>query len=97
MAEERSGDIPDIYCNSVQLGISPYDLTIELQQRKASLEGQEQKPVAVGTVRMSFEHAKVLAIILRKTLKVYEDQAKRPIPVHPELLDQLGISEAEDW
>lgn len=96
MAEEKHDEIPDIYCNSVQLGISPYDLMIELQRKPPILAG-EVKPVPVGTVRMSLEHAKVMAIMLTKALKGYEHQTNRQIPMHPELLKNLGISEAEDW
>ena len=96
LSDEKPGETPDIYCNSVQLGVSPYDLMIELQRRPPVIGG-DAKLMHVGTVRMSLEHAKVLGIMLRKALKNYEDQTGRPIPMHPELLENLGISEAEDW
>ena len=96
MAEEKLDQVPDIYCNGVQMGVSPYDLMIELQ-RISPTAGGEPKPVLVGKVRMSLEHAKVFAIMLRKTLKDYEDQTKGAIPMHPNLLNGLGISRAEDW
>lgn len=96
MSDEKSEETPDIYCDSVQMSISPYDLMIELQRRPPVIGG-EVKPVRVGTIRMSLEHAKVFAIILGKTLKGYEDQTGSAIPMHPDLLKQLGISKAEDW
>ena len=97
MAEEKHDEIPDIYCNGVQMGISPYDLTIELQLNSPPKEGEKQVAALVGKVRMSLEHAKVFAIMLRKHLRGYEDQAGGPIRVHPEFLKGLGISREEDW
>jgi hypothetical protein len=90
-------EAPDIYCDGVQMGLTAYDVMIELQRRPAGLPTPaEAKPVRVGTIRMSLEHAKVFAIILRKNLKGYED-VTGPIPMHPDLLKLLGISKAEDW
>lgn len=95
MADEKHDEIPDIYCDSVQMGLTPYDVMIELLRRPPVL-GAEGKPVRVGTIRMSLEHAKVFAIMLRKNLKSYEDTTG-PIPMHPNLIKELGISKAEDW
>ena len=95
LPDEKPDEVPDIYCDGVQMGLTPYDVMIELQRRPPVLGG-EGKPARVGTIRMSLEHAKVFAIMLRKNLKAYED-ATGPIPMHPELLKQLGISKQEDW
>ena len=96
MPDEKPEVVPDIYCNAVQMGISPYDLMIELQRVSPS-QGGEEKPLLVGRIRMSLEHAKVFAIVLERTLRGYEDQTKGAIPVHPNVLRELGISKAEDW
>lgn len=95
MPDEKPGEVPDIYCDGVQMNLTPYDVMIELQRRPPVL-GPEAKPVRVGTLRMSLEHAKVFAIMLRKNLKAFED-ATGKIPMHPELMKQLGISKEEDW
>lgn len=95
MSDEKCDELPDIYCDSVQMGLTPYDVMIELQRRPPVLDINE-KAVRVGTIRMSLEHAKVLAIILRKNLKSYEDSTGQ-IPMHPDLMKELGISKAEDW
>ena len=97
MADEKVHEIPDIYCNGVEMGISPYDLTIELQLNSPQKGAEKQAPAVVGKVRMSLEHAKVFAIVLKKHLRTYEDQAGGPIRVHPELLQGLGVSKEEDW
>ena len=99
MADEKSEnkpeEVPDIYCDGVQMGLTPYDVMIELLRRPPVLGG-DVKPLRVGMIRMSLEHAKVFAIMLRKNLKNYEDTTGS-IPMHPDLLKQLGISKAEDW
>jgi hypothetical protein len=97
VADEKVPATPDIYCNAVQMGISPYDLTIELQLNSPPKEKEALEGVVVGKVRMSLEHAKVFAIMLRKHLKGYEDQTGGAIRVHPDLLKELGISREEDW
>lgn len=97
MSDEKVDETPDIYCNGVEMGISPYDLTIELQLNSPPKGSEKQAPALVGKVRMSLEHAKVFAIILKKQLKGYEDQTGGLIRVHPDLLKGLGVSREEDW
>lgn len=99
MADEKHEDeIADIYCDGVQMGMTPFDVMLWLMQRPPSIgaPGTEVKPIHVGTIRMSLEHAKVLAIMLRKNLKDYEDNTGK-IPMHPDLMKKLGISKEEDW
>ena len=51
----------------------------------------------MATVRMSLEHAKVMAIILRKQLKQFEEQLGAEIPLPLQVYQQLGVSPKEDW
>ena len=87
---------PDIYCDSIQIMLSPFDVIMQLTQR-APLIGTTEPPSVVGNVRMSLEHAKVTAILLRKVLKQHEDQQGAPITLHPQVYQQLGLSPQEDW
>jgi hypothetical protein len=92
-------DVPDIYCDGVNIAMTPYDLLLLLTQQKAKITGSGQasiSPSSVGVVRMSLEHAKVLAILLKRNLKEYEDKVGT-IPLHPEAAKNLGISKEEDW
>ena len=57
--------------------------------------GGEDAQVAV--VRTSLEHAKAMAIILKKQLKNYEDGNGAPIVLHPAVWKGLGLSKQEDW
>jgi hypothetical protein len=86
---------PDVYTDSLGLMVTPFGIVIDVQQR-APVQGTE-KPKTVAYVRMSLEHAKVLAIQLRKILKSHEDQQGSPIILHPQLYTQMGISREEDW
>ena len=66
--EKPEGEVPDIYCDGTQMGLTPYDVMIFLLRRPAD-PSKQNEPVRVGTLRMSLEHAKVFAIILRKNLQ----------------------------
>ena len=92
MAEE----IPDIYCDSMQLMLSANDLVMELLKRTPSGVAT-QSPIKVGYVRISLEHAKALTIMLKTSLKQFEEQQGAPIPLHPQVRSALGISKNEDW
>ena len=82
--EEKIEQEPDIYCDGTQMAMTPYDVMIQLL-RRSSDPSKQAEPLRVGTLRMSTEHAKVFAIMLRKNLKAYEDQAGQ-IPMHPNLM-----------
>jgi len=45
---------------------------------------------------MSLEHLKVMAVILRKQLKAYEEQTQATVNIPRAVLNQLGLSQ-EDW
>lgn len=87
---------PDIYCDSVQVLVSPFDAILDLKQKSPTV-GSTEPPKTVAYVRMSLEHAKVFAIMLRKIIKQHEDQQGSPIILHPQVYQQLGLSPQEDW
>jgi hypothetical protein len=86
----------DIYCDSVQINMGPFDVLLHLSQRPPAI-GLTMPPKTVGCVRMSLEHAKVLTIMLRKTLKQHEENQGSPISLMPQVYQQLGLSPQEDW
>ena len=91
-------DVPEVYCDGVQIGLSAYtvSLSLTMQPVGAGAAGTVA-PTRVANVRMSLEHAKVMAITLRKNLKRFEDQTGVDIQVPKQLYQQLGISQQEDW
>ena len=94
MAHEE--ELEPIYSDGVQVGCAPFSIALTFSI--SSGPGRSHAPARpVADIRMSPEHAKVLAIILRRQIKDYEQQLGRPIPVHPQVLQQLGLSPSEDW
>lgn len=89
-------NVPDFYIDGVALMMSPFDLTLKYTRRTPS-EDDKPVPQTVGLVRMSLEHAKVMAMILRKALKAHEDAQGAPIALHPNIYTQMGLSKSEDW
>ena len=61
----------------------------------AGVYGRLKTPVA--TIRMSLEHAKLMAIILRKQLRQFEQQLGQEIALPAQVFQQLGLSPKEDW
>jgi hypothetical protein len=97
MPNEEEIEVPDIYTNGVQIARGGFDLAIILLIESPPTGSGRPTQKAVGRVRMSLEHAKVLSIILRKTLKEHEDAQHGPIRLLPEVMEKLGISKEEDW
>lgn len=93
MADDQ---VPELYCDGVQVGLSPFTAIFSLTMQPAGQTGQ-MPPIRVANVRMSLEHAKVLAILLRKQLKGFEAQMGAEIQLHSQLYQQLGLSRQEDW
>jgi hypothetical protein len=87
--------VPELYADGVQVGLGPFGAILSFTIQPA--HGAGTAPVRVCNMRMSVEHAKVMAILLKKQLKVYEQQLGQDIPLHPQLYTQLGISRQEDW
>ena len=89
-------EAPNVYSDGVGIGISPFTVQLAFTMAPPG-QGGTMAPMSVATVRMSLEHAKVLAILLKKQLKVFEDAMGTPIQLHPQLYTQLGISRQEEW
>lgn len=87
---------PELYADGVQIGLGPFGAILSFTMQAAGGAGS-LAPTRVCNMRMSLEHAKVLAILLRKQVKVFEEQLGQEIPLHPQLYTQLGLSREEDW
>jgi hypothetical protein len=89
-------DLQPIYSDGVQVGCAPFTVALTFTVSAAPSKGNAL-PTLVADIRMSPEHAKVMAIILRRQLKEFEQQLGREIPIHPQVKQQLGLSPTEDW
>ena len=89
-------DEPVLYSDGIQVGISPFTVTLSFTVAPQAQPGT-RPPIPVATIRMSLEHAKVMAIILRKQLRQFEQQLGQEIALPPPVYQQLGLSPREDW
>ena len=89
-------DEPSVYSDGIQIGVSPFTVTLGFTVAPQAQPGT-QAATPVATIRMSLEHAKVMAIILRKQLKQFEQQLGQEIALPHPVYQQLGLSPKEDW
>jgi len=88
-------EIPEFYSDAVEINLTmPWTVALTFSLRSTETE---RKPVPVARVRMSPEHAKVLAMLLRRQLKNYEQDSKSEINLPADLYAKLGLVSFEDW
>ena len=91
-------DIPDVYTDGVSLNIGPFGCALNFAMSpsvaQAGAPGAMAQPV--GTVRMSLEHLKVMAFLIRRQLRDYERQSGVEVSIPADVLNQLRIGR-EDW
>ena len=92
-------EVPDIYCDQFTVAHSPYGVAFTFSlspSTPSAVPGQVHAEPKV-IVRMSLEHAKVMAMMMRRNLKQYElEHLGEPIRIPRATLQQLNLSEA-DW
>jgi hypothetical protein len=91
-----AGEPFDAYADGVQVAVSPFTVILAFTVAPAGGQPGTVTAVRLGDVRMSHEHAKVMAIVLRKQIKAYEEQVGE-IPLHNQVWNQLGLSRQDDW
>ena len=108
MADEK--DWAEVYSDLFTFRMSPYTAILEfgirpLPQRGAAPAAPEDiglpraeraEPERAAVIRMSPEHAKVLAIVVRRHIQEYERQNGITIDVPQRILQELNIP-PEDW
>lgn len=87
----------DIYSDSIVVTVGAWgsNLSFQLQEAHPSPPTVTQ-PKRLGTVRMSVEHLKAMAFILRRQVTQYERSHGMKYDVPTSLLSQMGIA-PEDW
>jgi len=92
--ETQSEEVPEFYSDGIEVNLTmPWTVGLTF-----SVKGfdPERKPKSLVTIRMSPEHAKVTAMILKRQLKTYEAQSGITINLPNELYSKLGLP-PEDW
>lgn len=87
-------EISQYYADGVEISlIMPWTVALTFSVKETT---EERMPVPQAVIRMSPEHAKILAMLLQKILKQYEDKSKSPINLPDELFQAFGLSKS-DW
>jgi len=100
MNEGNSAVVPDIYVDRMRLTVTLFGVNVsfglseshpDLDANSATVRTDEKV-----CLRMSLEHAKVVALLLAKQLKRFEREAGITIALPEETLQSLDIAE-EPW
>lgn len=96
MAEPEN--VPDIYVDQmrVTVGVFGVNITFGLSEPHPTQGGMPRQTEERVRVRMSPEHAKIMALMLRRQLKTYEREAGVTIEIPANVYTGLGVAE-EDW
>jgi hypothetical protein len=90
-------DVPEFYIDQFRVTCSAVGsaMTFGLNPPHPS-PGQSEMARDTVRIRMSLEHAKIMAMLLRRQLKSYEEQFALEIPLPRQVYNNLGLSQ-EDW
>ena len=88
---------PDVYADQFLISSGVWGVAMSfLKTPPHPTPGQTPQSERQATVRMSLQHAKVIAMMLRKQLKTWERETNVDIVIPNNVLNQLGLSQ-EDW
>ena len=97
MADDNGG-IPDIYVDNMQIttGVYGVNITFGLTDPHPASGAMPKQPKEMVRVRMSLQHAKIVAMLLRQNLKNFEYSTGTTIQIPQNVFAGLGVA-AEDW
>jgi len=87
--EALGAEAPTYYSNTLALGISPYDVSLMFSLRTA------ERPEPQVRIIMSLEHAVVMTLILRRTLREHIKRTGVQPTVPPDVMRELQLDEEE--
>ena len=94
---QQANPMPDVYADAFQVTVTAFGVNMTFSVRDAHPSpGRLEPGVDVARVRMSPEHAKIVAMMLIRQIREYERQSGISIAIPPQVYTQLGIAE-EDW
>ena len=92
---EQGEAVPEFYVDAYEFNGSPY--TVLLSFSLAVPGEQQPTSKAVVRLRMSPEHAKVMSILFKRAVKLYEQAIETEIAIPPGILQQHEIDLRVDW
>lgn len=89
-----NGEVLDVYSDSVRFAIGPYGMILEFRRTVPRPPGEDGEPSeeALVRVRMSPQHALVIAKLLLKNVREYENKIGK-INLPAGLYRELGVPE----
>ncbi|MCE7928721.1 MAG: hypothetical protein HUU14_02140 [Dehalococcoidia bacterium] len=94
MEEART---PEFYSDTFDYSFNPYGFSITFSLGASrQMQGRASAARDQATVRMSLQQAKVISMLLRKSLSAYERENGIEISIPAQVFDALGVSR-EDW
>ena len=84
--------VPEYYIDGFKFHGNPYTVFLSFSLGVPGGESQE-----LTRLRMSPEHAKVMSILFRRAVKLYEKELKIEIAIPPALIQAHDIKLDEDW
>jgi hypothetical protein len=98
MAESDTNAYPDFYYDGVNITVTVFGVNISftLSNPHPKDQSDAMKVTTQAVSRTSLEHAKILAMMLRKQIKQYEFATKIDIKVPDQVYQGLGL-DSNDW
>ncbi len=98
MEQPAKLDVPEVYVDQFSFSVSPFtaSLLVGVQEISPATSAQPQQLRWLQIVRMSPGHAKLMAMLMRKTLKENERGSETTIAIPSKVMSQLGLA-PEDW
>ncbi len=91
-------EIFDEYVDQFTIGGGPYGVILNLKKSSSTPPAPGSSPQAddIGTIRMSLEHFKMMAFIIKRQVDDIERELGVEIPLPVKLMNALKIA-PEDW
>ena len=87
----------DIYSDSIIISMNAWGAAVSFQLNETHpVPHSPSQPSRLGTVRMSNEHLKIMAYIMRRHIMQHESDNGVQYNIPTAVLSQLGIA-PEDW
>jgi hypothetical protein len=93
-------DIPDFYCDRMRMTVTVFGVNFTFGLGNPH---PEQNPsdnlvdvLELVRVRMSLEHAKILAMLLKKQIKLYENSNETEVAIPKKIIEALNLVD-EKW
>jgi hypothetical protein len=97
MSTEPESEVPEFYVDQFVMTVGAYGVAVTFGLTPPHpAPGEVPRARDLVRLRMSLEHVKVMAMLLKRQLKAFEEQAATTINIPRAVSNGLGLS-PEDW